>query len=444
MHFVLHYLYPLLYTVVLLLYFPVFLVRLLRGDQSWRPVWQRAGLLPRSLRELPPKDAPRVWIHSVSVGEANSLRPLVEQLGLSRDRLFISTTTETGQAVARHLYSEKSTVFFFPLDWKTSCRRYLRAVAPDLVILTETELWPSFIHCVRTARIPLLLLNGRISDRSFKRYQRIGFLTSWMLETFCKLGMQTREDRDRVVRLGGPSDRIHWIGNLKFDYSLPENPGASAAVRQVALALGQEKGHLIWVCGSTHEGEEAVLLDVFLALQKEFEHLRWVVAPRHPHRSDSVTRLLRASSLRVVRRSQLESCESIDPQVVVVDTIGELAHLYEIADLVFVGGSLTPVGGHNLIEPAHFKKPILFGPHMENFREISEVFLNSYGALQVQTAQELQNKMRELLRDASTRDWLGGNARRVIRDNQGAVRRAMELVHHCAPQVSRSGGGGQV
>ncbi len=443
MHFVLNYLYPLLYTVALLLYFPIFLVRLFRGEQSWRPIWRRAGRLPRSLRELPPKEAPRVWIHSVSVGEANSLRPLVEQLGLSRDRLFISTTTETGQAVARRLYSEEATVFFFPLDWKASCRRYLRAVAPDLVILTETELWPSFIHCVRTARIPLLLVNGRVSRRSFKGYQRIGFLTSWMLKTFCKLGMQTREDRDRVVRLGGPADRIHLIGNLKFDYSLPENPTARAAVRQVGVALGQEKGHLIWVCGSTHKGEEAILLDVFLALQKEFDHLRWVVAPRHPHRSDSVTRLLEASSLRVIRRSQLENYESIDPQVVLVDTIGELAHLYEIADLVFVGGSLTPVGGHNLIEAAHFKKPILFGPHMDNFKEVSEVFLGSYGALQVQTAQELHSKMRELLRDASTRRWLGGNARRVIRDNQGAVRRTIELVHHCAPQLSKPGGGGQ-
>ena len=443
MHFVLNYLYPLLYTVALLLYFPIFLVRLFRGEQSWRPIWRRAGWLPRSLRELPPKEAPRVWIHSVSVGEANSLRPLVEQLGLSRDRLFISTTTETGQAVARRLYSEEATVFFFPLDWKASCRRYLRAVAPDLVILTETELWPSFIHCVRTARIPLLLVNGRVSRRSFKGYQRIGFLTSWMLKTFCKLGMQTREDRDRVVRLGGPADRIHWIGNLKFDYSLPENPTARAAVRQVGVALGQEKGHLIWVCGSTHKGEEAILLDVFLALQKEFDHLRWVVAPRHPHRSDSVTRLLKASSLRVIRRSQLENYESIDPQVVLMDTIGELSHLYEIADLVFVGGSLTPVGGHNLIEAAHFKKPILFGPHMDNFKEVSEVFLGSYGALQVQTAQELHSKMRELLRDASTRRWLGGNARRVIRDNQGAVRRTIELVHHCAPQLSKPGGGGQ-
>ena len=443
MHFILNYLYPLLYTVALLLYFPIFLVRLFRGEQSWRPIWRRAGWLPRSLRELPPKEAPRVWIHSVSVGEANSLRPLVEQLGLSRDRLFISTTTETGQAVARRLYSEEATVFFFPLDWKASCRRYLRAVAPDLVILTETELWPSFIHCVRTARIPLLLVNGRVSRRSFKGYQRIGFLTSWMLKTFCKLGMQTREDRDRVVRLGGPADRIHWIGNLKFDYSLPENPTARAAVRQVGVALGQEKGHLIWVCGSTHKGEEAILLDVFLALQKEFDHLRWVVAPRHPHRSDSVTRLLKASSLRVIRRSQLENYESIDPQVVLVDTIGELSHLYEIADLVFVGGSLTPVGGHNLIEAAHFKKPILFGPHMDNFKEVSEVFLGSYGALQVQTAQELHSKMRELLRDASTRRWLGGNAGRVIRDNQGAVRRTIELVHHCAPQLSKPGGGGQ-
>ena len=178
-----------------------------------------------------------------------------------------------------------------------------------------------------------------------------------------------------------------------------------------------------------------MLLNVFLALYREFDHLRWVVAPRHPHRADAVAELLTKSPLNVLRRSQIDEPSAIEPHVAVLDTIGELAHLYEIADVVFVGGSLTPVGGHNLIEAAHFKKPILFGPHMENFREMAESFLRSYGALQVHSPQELETKMRELLRDPSARTWLGRNARSVVRENQGAVRRTLDLILECSPKM---------
>lgn len=430
-----HHLYPLLYTLALLLYAPLYLARRLAGKERPVPILLRAGRLPRRLLDLPPKSASRVWIHAVSVGEANSIRMLVQQMALPSDRLYISTTTQTGQSVAKRLFAKQATVFFFPLDWRTSCRRYLRAVDPDLVILTETELWPSFIECVKENGTPLLLINGRFSDRSFERYRRIGFLTKSMLGAFCKLGMQSHEDRERAIRLGGRSDRIHRIGNLKFDYSLPDNPRASRASRELGLLLGKGRGRLIWVCGSTHEGEEAILLNVFLALYREFDHLRWVVAPRHPHRADAVAELLSKSPLNVLRRSQIDEPSSIEPHVVVLDTIGELAHLYEIADVVFVGGSLTPVGGHNLIEAAHFKKPILFGPHMENFREMAEFFLRSYGALQVHSPQELETKLRELLRDPSARTWLGRNARSVVRENQGAVRRTLDLIRECSPKM---------
>ncbi len=430
-----HHLYPLIYTLGLLLYFPVYLARILTRSEGQVPILERAGRLPRRLVELPPKTAFRVWIHAVSVGEANSIRTLVKRLALPPDRLFLSTTTPTGQKVAQGLFAKEATVFYFPLDWRTSCRRYLRAVDPDLVILTETELWPSFIGCVKETGTPLLLINGRFSDRSFERYRRIRFLTTSMLGAFCKLGMQSRADQEKAIQLGGLSDRIHRVGNLKFDYSLPENPGATRAGRQLGRLLGNEKGRLIWVCGSTHEGEEAILLDVFLALRREFDQLRWVVAPRHPHRASAVADLLGNSPLSVLRRSQMDAFSSTEAHVAVLDTIGELAHLYEIADVVFVGGSLTQAGGHNPIEAAHFKKPILFGPHMENFREMAEVFLLSYGALQVNSPQQLQTKMRELLLDGSARRWLGRNARSVVRENQGAVRRTLGLIRHCAPRI---------
>ena len=431
----LYHLYPILYTLSLLLYAPLYLARILAGKEQPVPILLRAGCLPRRLLELPPKRGPRVWIHAVSVGEANSIRMLVQQMDLPSDRLYISTTTQTGQSVAKRLFSKQATVFFFPLDWRTSCRRYLQAIDPDLVILTETELWPSFIGCVKETGTPLLLINGRFSDRSFERYRRIKFLTKSMLDSFCKLGMQSREDRERAIQLGGRSDRVHRVGNLKFDYSLPRNPEAIQTSRKLGQLLGKDRGRVIWVCGSTHEGEEEILLNIFLALYREFDNLRWVVAPRHPHRADAVAELLRKSSLNVLRRSQIEEPSSIEPHVAVLDTIGELAHLYEIADVVFVGGSLTPVGGHNLIEAAHFKKPILFGPHMENFKEMAGFFLRSYGALQVHSSKELETKMKELLHDPSARTWLGQNARAVVRQNQGAVRRTLDLILECSPKM---------
>ena len=433
-----HHLYSFLYTLGLLLYFPFYLIRVLFGQKESIPILIRGGFLPKKLIEITSKKGCRVWIHAVSVGEVNSIRTLVESLALPSDCLYISTTTQTGQTVAQEHFGGKATVFFFPLDWAFSCLRYLRSIDPDLIILTETELWPSFIRCVKKREIPLLLINGRFSDQSFKRYRQFGFLTRSMLTSFCKLGMQSRQDRERAINLGSISDRTHTVGNLKFDYSLPDNFQATQASQDLGMLLGKENGSLIWVCGSTHEGEEETLLNVFLELRKEFDQLRWVLAPRHPHRAKSVTKLLNKTPLTVVRRSQMDSVSSASPHIAVIDTIGELAHLYEIADVVFIGGTLIPVGGHNLIEAAHFKKPIIFGPHMENFREMKEVFLRSYGALQIHSSLELETKMKDLLRDTSTREWLGRNARTVVRENKGAIRRTLKLIRVCAPEIVNS------
>ena len=434
------FLYPPLYSLLLLIYAPFLMYRVLcRRKGSLSPLADRLGRLPPGLSASPAESGPRIWLHAVSVGEVISVRPLVRRLCARPGRLFISTTTETGQQVAKDLYGEQATVFFFPVDWRWLCRRYLRAVAPQLVLLTETELWPSFIGGVEDLGIPLVLINGRISDRSLGSYRRLRFFFRPLLHTFCKLAMQSSQDKQRILQIGAPPERTHSIGNLKFDYSLTSNPEAERLVERLGSVLGKEEDSLIWVAGSTREGEEELLAPVFLALRHRFKGLRWIVAPRHCERAGEVATILARHQISFQLRSQIENCDPGDPpEAVLIDSVGELAHVFQAADVVFIGGSLVPWGGHNVIEAAHFSKPILFGPHMHNFREISDTFLEAYAALQVGSPQELEEKLRALLLDPDSRAWLGRNARSVIRKNQGAVERTLDLIDQCAPRSVNS------
>ena len=422
-------LYPCFYTLLLTLALPSYLYQRMTGRQPWA-LRQRMGFY------LPKADVqgPKVWIHSVSVGEVQVIKPLVEILPLKPEQLFLSTTTATGQALARSLYRQKATVFYFPLDWGFCCRRFLDSIRPDVVVLTESEIWPTFIRLTARRRIALVLANGRISDRSFRRSRRARFLFRPLLERFTRLCVQSRQDRNRFLHLGAPADRVSVMGNLKYDYQLAPDPAQEQLVNELQQLLKPNGNELLWVCGSTREKEEELLLSVFLRLRQEFPHLRLLIAPRHPHRADEVAKLLVQSELSFRRRSQLSNLQDTrPPQVLLLDSIGELAYLYQLADIVFIGGSLIPWGGHNVIEAANFKKPILFGPHMQNFHEVAAVFLSNYAALQVSDDAELEQKITTLLRDPAARRWLGQNARKVIRNNQGAVQRTVEVIQQQFP-----------
>lgn len=428
-------LYSLLYTLSLLVYLPLFAYRLI-FEKKHRIDWlQRLGLRPPAAEGAPA--GPVVWIHAVSVGEVNVVRPLVKQLGLGPRQLWISTTTDTGQALAQRLFQEVARVFYFPLDWKWACRRYLLALRPAVVLLVETELWPGFIAAAKSLSIPVLVINGRISDTSFRRYGRIRFLLKPLLQQIERFCMQSRLDKERILQLGAPAERVRQVGNLKYDYHLPPSPEKERLVERMERLLKRGQEDPLWVCGSTREGEEEILLSAFRDLRAEFPSLALLIAPRHPHRGEGIARLVRSQGWNCVRRSEFVETEGdgweetrlpARPDVLILDSIGEIAYLYQLAEVVFIGGSLVPTGGHNVIEPAYFGKPILFGPHMENFREISTTFLESYAALQVASAGELAAQVRELLKDPVTRRWLGRNARKVIRDNQGAVKRTIEAV----------------
>lgn len=429
--------YSLLYTVGVLLYLPFLLYR--RVTEGKRAhLLQRAGRWPDAFRRANRSSDPspaRLWIHAVSVGEVNAIKPLVDALALSTTQLWISTTTEAGQTLAQKFFENKANVFYFPLDWKWVCRRYLRKIRPAAVLLAETEIWPGFITAASSLDIPVVLVNGRISDRSFRRYRRITFFLPKLLAHVDCLCMQSRQDKDRILRLGASAGGVRVVGNLKYDYRLMRDPEKIRLVAALSKLLKPNPGDLLWLCGSTREGEEELVLDAFAVLRTDFPDLRLLLAPRHPHRSDLVVQQIQNRRFICMRRSQLNGQVSPSvqqngriPDVLLLDTLGELSYLYELADVVFMGGSLVGWGGHNIIEAAYFGKPILFGPHMQNFREISSAFLESYAALQVQSGGELVTKVRELLKDPTARNWLGRNARKVVRANQGAVQRTLEVV----------------
>ena len=418
--------YTLAYTLGLILWLPFRLFRYLRGH---RPVpFRKRMRVPDSLPS-PRSGRTRLWVHAVSVGEVNSIRPLIDALNLKSSQLCISTTTETGQRLARQHFRDRARIFYFPLDWPGLCRRYLQWLEPAAVLVVETEIWPGFIVAARALDVPVVLINGRISDRSFGRYRRFRRPLRPFLRQLDRLCMQSEQDRDRIVELGSAVSRTCSVGNLKYDYSLGPDAEQTSLTRRIRNLFGADP---IWVCGSTREGEEEQLLDAFHEIRREFPGLRMVLAPRHPRRSAEISNLLRQRGLAHLKRSGLNGFQDAGtpgrPEVLILDTIGELASLYGLAQVVFVGGSLVAWGGHNLIEAAHFGKPILVGPHMQNFREMARTFLDGGAALQVRDSGDLARRMRELLGSGAVRRGLGRNARRILRDNRGAVDRTARIV----------------
>ncbi len=430
--------YSFLYTLALFCYLPVYIFRIRFRGRQGVDLLQRLGRKPEWMLTDGDPPHPRLWVHAVSVGEVNAVRPLVDELNRASS-LVVSTTTNTGQALARQLFVDGVKLFYFPLDWQWTCRTYLKALRPSAVILTEVELWPGLLAAASSLGIPVVLVNGRLSERSFLRYRRLRFLIAPLLKRMEALCMQSLADKKRMLALGAREERVHWTGNLKYDYSLRSDSARENLARQVERILRKGEGRT-WLCGSTREGEEEILLACLTDLRRDFPALRMVLVPRHPHRCDEIEALIKSLQLTSLRRSRLDDSKDPDspPDVLIVDTIGDLAYLYEIADIVFVGGSLFPTGGHNIIEAAYFGRAILFGPHMENFQAVSKAFLDAYAALQIQTAEELQSRILHLLRDPTAARWLGRNARKVMRDNQGAVRKTLKLIEPLVEESATS------
>ena len=405
-------LYSFALGLLALCYLPLFLVRKVWGAGYPLALRERFGF-----GRLPSPSVPRgrFWVHAVSVGEVMAAVPLVQALRArwpAADVVF-STVTATGEQVARARLGETAAMLTFPLDFRGAVRRTVRRVDPACFIALETELWPNLLRALREGKVPAVLANGRISDRSYRRYRMVRGLFRRVLQDIALFCMQSEEDARRIISLGALPERVLVTGNLKME--VPTGDVGAEQLWRRLLHLGPAP---VVVAGSTHRGEEAIVLDAFQAVRPAADGLRLVLAPRHPERLDEVEGLARGRGLAVVRRSRVSPGNGAP--VVLLDTMGELASLYAVADVIFVGGSLVPVGGHNVVEPALHAKAIVFGPHMTNFRDASALLLRADAAIQVGDGAALAATLERLLGDASVRQALGQAAWSAVRAHQGA------------------------
>ncbi len=411
--------YSLLYILVLPFILPV---HLLKRPPGLRRRWlrERFGYLRLGTEG---KKRPVVWIHAVSVGEAMAARPLVERLRERAD-IAVSTVTDTGQRVVRDFITEGEVCFYMPFDIPSSLRRAMELLRPAAVLIMETELWPNLLRTAGRMGVPVAVVNGRMSERSFRGYRKIRFFIRSVLGLIDCYCVQSEGDAEKLKSLGAPEDRIFVTGNLKFDRRPPE--GRPDWCRRL--------GRPVVVAGSTHEGEEEVILEAFRALKRVFRDATLIIAPRHPERFTAVEGLLRDRAVDFTRRSI-----GGEGGVILLDTIGELPDVYGSADVCLIGGSFVPRGGHNLFEPASWGKPIVCGPHMENFPLADEFFKR--GAAVRAGADELGTILLEILSDGEKAEEMGRKARELYSEKGGAVLRTLEVLEGLLPSNPASGRG---
>ena len=428
----------LLYSVALLCYFflallPVVAYKRLRHGKAVGRVADRLGRVPDAIN---PSHARSIWIHAVSVGEVLAARSLLSALrrAYPAHRLLLSTTTATGQEVAEQFGDAVDGVFYAPLDVPPFVTRSLDRIAPDLVIFVDTEIWPNWLRGCRRRGVRAVIVNGRISDRSHRGYRLGRPFMKRVLGDLDHVCAQTETWGHRFVELGLPPDRLSVTGSLKFDALDVMSTDADLHVGDRALRFFSfTKGRPVLVAASTLSGEEEPVLQAFRRIRERADDAVLILAPRHPERAEEARSIATRYGFDVAMRTALSVESPRAPDVVVVDTIGELPRLFQLATLVFVGGSLVPAGGHNILEPAVFGKAIVFGPHMSNFREIASLFVDRSAAVQVTTSGELADALSALLVDPVRRASLGAAARALVDANKGARFKTLQIIADILP-----------
>ena len=416
---------------------PYFVYQALRHNKYVGSLGQRLGYLPVSFN-LDGDES--IWVHAVSVGEVMATRPIITALRQQypRLRLFLSTTTLTGQQIARRQVADVDGVFYFPFDWVFAVRRTLRLVKPKLFVMVESEIWPNLLRECRRRGIRTAIVNGRVSRRSFNRYRLVRFFFRRVLADVDRFCVQGEETSRRLVALGADPARITITGSLKFDSLDPAmRPGRGR--ERVLRFFRVSPSRPVLVAGSTMRGEEERVVRAFNRVRATSagSNALLVLAARHPERFDEVERLCREEGLSTVRRTELPIDADPRADAVILDTIGELAQLYQIATAVFVGGSLIPAGGHNILEPAIHGKPIVVGPHMENFAEITEAFRAHAAVVQVRSDREFEETIVSLMTDPVRRARLGAAARALVDASRGAKDKTLVVINELLPRQER-------
>jgi 3-deoxy-D-manno-octulosonic-acid transferase len=427
-----YFLYSFLLATGMLLTLPYWLYQIVRHGKYGAGFSERLGRVPERLlaKESKSSHRPVIWVHAVSLGEVLAVSRLVEEMRrkFPDHRVVVSTTTDTGQNLGRKRFGEEN-VFYFPMDLGFAIRPYLRALRPQLIVLAETEFWPNFLHLAHGSGARIAVVNARISDRSWPRYHRFQWALRRMLAHVDLFLAQTPEDASRLQSIGADATRVQVTGNLKFDVISSSPP---AIVESLQQSLVAENAGPVLVCGSTVEDEEAPLLKTFENVLVEHPRAVMILAPRHPERFDDVAILLQQLNIRHMRRSRWQG-EALAGSVLLVDSIGELAALYSLAAVAFVGGSLVPRGGHNIIEPALYGVPIVVGNHTENFRDIVSLFQRR-DAVRIVSLAELPLTLMHLLANEEERRTLGCNAQETIRSQAGATMRTLDALGGLLPQ----------
>lgn len=439
LHSILYLLYDLFLHISIIVLLPYFLFKMAVKGKYRQGLMERFGVIRADKINRLRGERP-IWFHAVSVGETKAVVPLVKRLREEHPEIKIvfSTVTDTGNSIAMKNLPWVDVIIFFPLDLSWVVRRVVRNLKPRVFIVVEKEIWPNLLRVLRKEGVPAMVVNGTISSRSFKRYRLFIPFFSVVFEGITLFCVQGREDRERVLSLGIEEERVRVTGNIKFD----EGPSTPTTTEMLGLmkTLGLSEGDGVIVAGSTHRGEEEIMLDVFKRLKREFHSLRLIIAPRHPERFDEVERLINEKGISMIRRTALryegselrtENSVSHSPpsyDVILLDTMGELGRVYSLATVAFVGGSLVDVGGHNLLEPAFQRRPILFGPYVGNYTEIARALVSARGGVMVEDGERLWRWSRRFLLEPDTAREYGEAAYGVVKANRGAMEKGLEVI----------------
>lgn len=418
------------YNICLVAYWilqiPILIYRLMLENGFYDRLKQSAGVMPTpTLEKIAYHNA--IWIHAASVGEIVAASPIVRELKrrYPHEMVVVSVVTATGHRMAQRIIPEADGHIFFPFDLPVITSRIVRIVDPKAIILVETELWPNFLRLAWNRKIPVMMMNGRISDRSMRRYSLVYRFTSRMLMQIRRFCMQSEGDARHIIDMGADPKRVTVTGNTKYDQTYAEvTDEEKEALRKEFHFDGK---HPIIVAGSTHGGEEEILLRLFWKVSEKYPNARLLMAVREITRAAAVKFIVKHAGFSVIRRTEMKTEEALgDHQVIILDTIGELGRLYSLADVVFVGGSFVKVGGHNILEPAAHGKPIFVGPYMFNFKEIFQLLSERGACVMAKTESEFERDMMDILAHPDKMKEMGDHALAVVRENQGATKRNVE------------------